>query len=751
MSRFRRWLVWGYAFWTASMVGLGAAGLSVRGSYGWRLRGDQVMIVEPASPAAQAGILPGDRILGGAPAPPVLDASTQIRIARGVQTLPFQLTAAPLEPAERARALLNLALAGAFVVVAGSVWVLRADALVFAFVLFAFSAALVLAPRPVAPEWLFGRGSPGALAIEVATTGATLLLPAALVDFFARFPEGRPGRVTRRMVALGYVSAAVLFAIAALAGTFASLSESTSPALTFLSGGAFEALLSLFFAGAVVAAMIAFVGSARRAPAHHRARLTVLVWTVVLGLLPLAVLTLLKNVAPAAHVPGERWAAWTLLLVPLGFGYATIVHRVFDVGMPSTSNRSAPTFGFTPGAFQPLASVLDEAAGALTAHLGLEHCAVFALEGGGTAQLSALHGRAPGTNGGGTLLSRLPAPLVEAIARGRTPLALEELSEQAAGTNGGVSEDARELARLADAGTSLLLPLYSGERCQAILALGPRLSGPWFDPAERARLSEFASQASIAVENAELHDRLLERAALERDVVLARRIQDRLLPPAAPVLPTVDLAAATRPAQEIGGDYYDYLAMGRRTLGIALADVCGKGLPAALLLASAQAHLRARADETVSPGALLARLNEELVALRQPEKFVCLAFARLDAQRRTLTWANAGLNPPLVVSEDGAVHELEHGGLILGVAPGQAYDDLETRCPRGTVVAFYTDGVTDSLNGDEPYGVERLAEALVRHRGLRAARMVDRVLDESTAWHRDGPADDRTLSIIKFL
>ncbi|MEP7029045.1 MAG: SpoIIE family protein phosphatase, partial [Candidatus Eisenbacteria bacterium] len=693
MSRFRRWLVWGYAFWTAAVVGLGAAGLAVRGSYGWRLRGDHVMIVDPRGPAAQAGIRPGDRVLGGTPALPVLDASTEIRIERDHRMLPLRLTSAPLTSDERSRALLALALAGAFVVVAGSVWVLRADALVFAFVLFALSAALLLAPRPVSPEWLVTPGTLGPLALDVATTGATLLLPAALVDFFARFPEGRPGRATRRLVALGYSLGAALFLVAVLAAAFGALSDSVSPAMAFISGGAFEALLSLFFTGAIVAAVIAFVASARRAPAHHRSRLTTLVWAVVLGLLPLAALTLLKNIAPAVHVPGERWVPWTLLLVPLGFGYATIVHRVFDVGVAAGKPAPAPAFGFRPGAFQPLAAVLDEAASALTAHLGLEHCAVFALEGGGTASLSSLHGRAPGTHGGATLLTRLPAPIVAAVARGRGPRALDELNGVAGGTPQGAGEDARELARLADAGTSLLLPLYSGERCQAILALGPRLSGPWFDPEERERLTEFASRASVAVENAELHDRLLERAALERDVLLARRIQDRLLPFEAPVFPTVDLAAATRPAEEIGGDYYDYLAMGRRTLGLALADVCGKGLPAALLLASAQAHLRARADETTSPGALLARLNEELVALRQPEKFVCLAFARLDARRRTLTWANAGLNPPLIVSPDGAVHELEHGGLILGVAGGQAYEDLETRCPRGSVVAFYTDGV----------------------------------------------------------
>jgi len=731
MSRFRRWLVWGYAIWTASLVVLGAFGLSTRGSFGWRLKGDVVMIVDPSGPAAQAGIRPGDRVLTHATPPPAGERSTSLRIQRQQQIVRLGMVAAPLTPDERARGLLALTLSAMFLLVAGSVWIVRADPLVFAFVLFALSAALVLAPRPVEPAWLVARGGPFALLLEIATTGATLLLPAALVDFFARFPEGRPGRRTRHLVTFGYAAATALFVVAALAAGASALSNAAaSPALAFMNGGAFDGLMALFFAGAVIAAVIAFVGSARRAPAPHRARLKALVWAVALGLLPLAVLTLLKNVMPSAHIPGESWAPWSLLLVPLGFGYAAVVHRVFDVG--------APSFGLKPSTFTSLPTVLDDAARALTSNLGLEHCAVFATDAAGAASLASMHGRAPGD----TLFSSLPANVVQAVARTRAPLALNELNGDGEGP---------EVARLADAGTSLLVPLFSGERCQAILALGPRLSGPWFDPAERARLGAFASQASIAVENAELHDKLVERAALERDVWLARKIQDRLLPAAPPVLPTVDVAAATRPAQEIGGDSYDFLPLGKRTLGIALADVCGKGLPAALLLASAQAHLRGRALEDSSPGELLGRLNEELVALHQPEKFVCLAFARLDARRRTLTWANAGLNPPLLVEPDGRVQVLEHGGLILGVSGGQEYEDLVTTCPRGSVVAFYTDGVTDSLKDDEPFGPERLADALVRHRHLRAARLVDRVLEESTAWHTTGPADDRTLTILKFL
>jgi sigma-B regulation protein RsbU (phosphoserine phosphatase) len=284
-----------------------------------------------------------------------------------------------------------------------------------------------------------------------------------------------------------------------------------------------------------------------------------------------------------------------------------------------------------------------------------------------------------------------------------------------------------------------------------VLALGPRLSGPWFDAAERERVAAYALQASALVENAALHDRLVERAGLERDVQLARRIQERLLPPSAPVLPTVDLAGATQPAGEIGGDYYDFLPLGPRTIGLVVADVCGKGLPAALLLAGVQAGLRSRVVEDQAPGAALARINEELVLLRQPEKFVCLAYARLDARRRTITWANAGLNPPIVVHADGRWEEVEHGGLILGVSAGEAYEELAWTFERGSLVAFYTDGLTDARRGDETFGPEELGPVLARDRGLRAERIAARALAAAAGWHRDGPPDDRTIIIVKFM
>ena len=740
MSRSLRALVWGYGISAGLVVLAAALDLPERGTWGLRVSGDRIMTVTPGGPADRAGLVAGMRFDDAPPAVPgarhvVLDPSG----------LEHTLVAAPADAAERTRAAGLLVLAGAFALVGAVALAARGDRLVVAFALFAFSAALALVPPPTSPPWL--AGGPATPALAMLRGFAGLLLAAALLDFFARFPEARPGRTARTLVAAGYASAVLLFLLAVGLDLSAS-SPARAPAAALLSGGGYEALAALFLCATIVGALALFVSRYARASAAHRPRLTALVWSVTLGLGPVALLTLAKNVAPAQAWPGESLAPLFLLLVPAGFGYATVVHRVFDGGAllrravrgrlarGGTTEPRLVSAVTSPASFAPLAQVLDDAAAELSQALGLEHCVVFAATGG---RLS-VHGE----GGARRVPPTLDAAIVDRLARARAPRAPAELAAEMNGDGGG-------LVPLVDAGTSLLVPLFAEERCRAVLALGPRLSGTWFDREEREQVAAYARQASALVENAVLHDRLVERAGLERDVALARRIQERLLPQSTPVLPTVDLAAATVPAGAIGGDSYDFLALGPRTLGIAVADVCGKGLPAALLLAGVQAGLRSRADQNEAPGAALRRVNDELVQVSQPEKFVCLAYARLDARRRTLRWANAGLDPPIVVHPDGRWEAVEHGGLILGVNAGETYEELEWTFERGSLIAFHTDGLTDARRGDAIYGVERLGPVLARHRTARASVIAERALAAAADWHRDGPVDDRTIVVLKFL
>ena len=748
MTRFLRALVWGYGILAAMAVFAAALDLPDRGTWGVRLRGERIMAVTPGGPAARAGLVAGEPFEG---APPPVPGTTHVVPAK--DGTPRSLVAARADASERARTAGILLLAAAFTAIGALALAARGDRLVLAFALFAFSAALALAPPPTSPPWL--AAAPGASVLAMLRGFAGLLLAAALIDFFARFPEGRTGTRARTLVVAAYGSACLLFVLAVGVDLSSRAAGGDAPAALLLAGGGYEALAALFLFSAIVAALTMFVVRYVRAPARHRPRLTALVWSVTLGLAPVALLTLAKNVAPTRDWPGETLAPLFLLLVPAGFGYATVVHRVFDGGAllrravrgawrDPSSRAARPRPGAAaaaarPGPFAPLAQVL-----------GLEHCAVFAVApAGGDARLLALHGEAPPC-GAARLGPGLGRATLARLARAKAPLAPEEL----AGADDGEGDDedgSGGLAPLREAGTSLLVPLFAEDRCQAVLALGPRLSGPWFDAAEREQVAAYARQASALIENAVLHDRLVARAALDRDVELARRIQERLLPQAAPVLPTVDVAAATVPAGAIGGDSFDYLALGPRTLGLAVADVCGKGLPAALLLAGVQAGLRSHAGHDEAPGAALRRLNEELVLLSQPEKFVCLAYARLDARRRTLTWANAGLNPPIVVHSDGRWEEIEHGGLILGVSPGQTYEELSWTFERGSLIAFHTDGLTDARRGDATFGPERLGPVLARHRHARAEQIAGRALAAAAEWHQDGPPDDRTIAILKFL
>ena len=662
-----------------------------------RLRGDRVMAVTPGGPAARAGIAVGDHLVAPPPAVPGARPRRHLEAAR------VTLIAAPPGASERARAIVALVLAAAFALVGALALAARGDRLVVAFALFAFSAALALAPHPVAPAWLAGPAGRARRSRRCGCWPACSCPPRSSTSSPAS-PRADPERLGRGLAVAGYGGAMVLFAIGLGLDLSSPARQAPAPARAFLAGGAFEALAALFLCGALLAAVVTFVASYRRAAAQHRPRLTALVWSVTLGLVPLAAADAAEERRAGAHLAGRglrravapararrlrlrdrrpprlrrRRAARPRRTAPRAHdrGGDAPARRV----RPPRSRRSRRCSTTPPG---------DARARAGTRALrGVRRLSA------GAAHLAALHGEAPRRRG---RLRRARCPTRRSRALSPRPRARSPPEELALG----------------GAGASLLVPLFAEDRCRAVLALGPRLSGPWFDAGEREQVAAFAREASARVENAVLHDRLVERAGLERDVQLARRIQERLLPHAAPVLPTVDLAGVTVPAGEIGGDYYDFLRLGSRTLGVAVADVCGKGLPAALLLAGVQAGLRSRVDDDLAPGAVLARVNEELVQLRQPEKFVCLAYARLDALRRTLTWANAGLNPPIVVHPDGRFEEVEHGGLILGVAAGEAYEEIEWTFERGSLIAFYTDGLTDALQGDTPFDPERLGRVLV--------------------------------------
>jgi sigma-B regulation protein RsbU (phosphoserine phosphatase) len=216
------------------------------------------------------------------------------------------------------------------------------------------------------------------------------------------------------------------------------------------------------------------------------------------------------------------------------------------------------------------------------------------------------------------------------------------------------------------------------------------------------------------------------------------------------VFPTLDCAASTLATEAVGGDYYDFVETGGREFTLAVGDAAGHGVPAALVLAGVQARFRDEARRANHPAELLEAMNRDLVALEQPEKFMGLLCARVDAGSGLVRFANAGLTPPLLRRRDGRREPLTESGVLLGVQDGARYAHTQSELEPGDVLVVYTDGLTEAPREGEPFGEERMWEVIDRHAHRRAADLLEELMNAVRAW-ADGPLDDLTIVVLKQL
>ena len=227
-------------------------------------------------------------------------------------------------------------------------------------------------------------------------------------------------------------------------------------------------------------------------------------------------------------------------------------------------------------------------------------------------------------------------------------------------------------------------------------------------------LKTFASQAAAAIERARLLDAALEARNLERELDIARGIQASFLPERAPQIAGLDLAGVNLPYREVGGDYYDYIPIVDNQLGLAIGDVSGKGIAAALLMAAFRASLLAEIRNHYAIRRILQKVNRLLYESTDTGKFVTAFYGVLDAKNRVFTFSNAGHNPPLLLRADGRNEWLTEGGLALGVLEDAQYEERPVPLSLGDVIVLYTDGVTEAMDAqEEQYGTQRL-ETLAR-------------------------------------
>ena len=785
---------------TAALV-ISALSLTRTGYTGITPRGVEVAAVAPNSPGARAGLRPGDRLrlpatqrtrgtmgvdpIGSAtPGRPLL----LLRERDGVTTSVW-IAPEPLPDIERRFRAVMFAVSSAFLLLGGWVWNERRDRLTRVFLLLSLAFAALFAPHPHLPSagW--------ATLHDAIYLAAQALLPALFAHFFVLFPEPRERPRAGAFVRILYAGSIAIIlsflAVEAEARYGPGAWSGMIPALTAAAG--------VWVAIGLVGGLLLFAASFARTPAGDaRRRLRVAFFGTVIGALPLIILVVVRNVSPGTPTPLERWSIPFTVLVPASFAWAIAVHRVFDfrVALRAVSALTVAALAavLLAMAGEYLAASWWPELGSGVTGVSLALLAlVAALAGPAKPWLSALGTRLVPIADEVSLAGWLPSPettraadpqalFAEACATVMQALRLDGVTAVRFGAGparavahagarrtpplgagfadvvvrqGGPRELAeldlahedRDALEMAGVHWTVAVP---GSPPAGALLLGRRMAGGWLDRGEARDLERLADHLGVALENLELKHQVRSRDALHRELAEARQVQMHRLPRRTPVYPTLDCAAAALSVEPVGGDHYDFIEGGPRDFTLAVGDAAGHGVPAAIVLAGVQSRFRDEAQRARHPGELLEALNRDLVALEQPEKFVAMLCARVDAAAGTLRFANAGQIPPIVRRAAGGFELHDESGLLLGVSPQARYRVSEVELGSGDVVVMCTDGLTEASRAGEMFGTEGIVRVLDQSAHRRASDILEELLAAVRAW-ADEPLDDVTIVVLKQL
>jgi sigma-B regulation protein RsbU (phosphoserine phosphatase) len=316
----------------------------------------------------------------------------------------------------------------------------------------------------------------------------------------------------------------------------------------------------------------------------------------------------------------------------------------------------------------------------------------------------------------------------------------------------------RELLKSLD--TQLLLPLAVNEKLPGFISLGPKQSEEPYSSTDLKLLQSVATQTGLALENsrltASIAAEVAQRERLNRELEIAREVQERLFPQKLPNVPGLDYCGACRPALGVGGDYYDFLLLPGDRFGIAIGDVSGKGIAAALLMASLQASLRGQAIQGKDDLAdLMSNVNNLVYEASAENRYATFFYSQYEATTRLLTYVNAGHNPPMIFRRRGQewdILRLEAGGAVVGLLANFPYRQETVRLERGDILVAFTDGISEAMNSDdEEWGEDCMIEVVKQCSGMTAADTLSVIIKAADAFVAGAKQhDDMTLLIARL-
>jgi len=816
----------------------------------------ELVRVAPGSPAASAGLLPGDRVVAidGRPLDTIepwvdlvvrakpnstvlftVERGSQGRFQRTVTTpvLPPEL----IHPTVAQLVIMNSLLSYPLFFLGVGMAVLwfrplDRNAWLLAFL---FTGFIALSP------WVNPETEPLVpLAIRrfALTFGFVFrgLLPALFYFFFAVFPVRSP--LDRRIPWLKYIllgSAALIELPLAW-----SIAATGSMATTFATAEHvrrwFDPTLvtTAYFIGPLLLGLVSLAWNSLHAPTGEAKRKTrVLAMGMAAGLIPLIAMTFYLVHSQRQPSPlSTPFYVWVLsvaglTLVPLSFAYAVVKHRVMEI--PVLLKRSARYLLVRRGfaLFITLASIgaawafvrfffqffpwLRATGSSAVVSVGMAGAGVGGLIAVGTSRIQeGVRHRLDraffrGQYDARQILEELPERiravqnttqlarlLQEQITKALSPSALILYVEVADGLLETAADDIpselhqlaaehpllKEIARrgrpvdvpapasalfepfsmLAALQPECIIPLPARDgRLVGAIVIGPRLSEEPYSGEDKRLLSSVANQAGVAIESIRLAEKMAQQLIAERRTAyeseMARQVQARLLPQRAPVMQTLDYAGICIQARAVGGDYYDFLDLGTGRIALVLADVSGKGMPAALLMAGLQATMRTHCTAGLDDLATMMRqINKLLYESTAPQHFVTLFIAEYDDASRRLQFVNCGHNPPILLRRGGTVQRLCATACVLGAFPQWECTVEEVTMDAGDTIALFTDGVTEAANQEgEEFGEERLIAVLCEHRCQSAARVLEATTRVVQGFGGSDQADDLTLIVARAV
>ena len=302
------------------------------------------------------------------------------------------------------------------------------------------------------------------------------------------------------------------------------------------------------------------------------------------------------------------------------------------------------------------------------------------------------------------------------------------------------------------AGIAAVIPMQVQNETKGLILLGKKLRGGEYSDGDLEFLYSVANLAIISIENARLFRDAIEKQRMDDELVIAREIQQGLLPRVLPPIPGFDIEAVNIPSKQVGGDYYDVIQRSEEEVVVAIGDVSGKGTPAALLMANVQAALRALSPMGLSLPDTTARINDVTSLNTSSGRFITFFWGALDIPTRMFRYVNAGHNLPFLVRSNGSVERLDVGGIILGMMQTAVpYEEGSVMFNPGDMLVLFTDGVSEAMNTEGvDYTEERLEEIVVAQRHASAREVIDVIRTELQTFTEGTPqSDDITMLVLK--